>query len=41
MKYLIIGAGIAGSTAAETIREQDKEGEITIISGEAELVYNR
>ncbi len=41
MKYLIIGAGIAGSTAAETIREQDKEGEITLISGEAELVYNR
>ena len=40
-KYLIIGAGIAGSTAAETIRERDKEGEITLISGERELVYNR
>lgn len=40
-KYLIIGAGIAGSTAAETIREHDKDGEITLISGEPELVYNR
>ena len=40
-KYIIIGGGIAGSTAAETIREHDKEGEITLISGEAELVYNR
>lgn len=40
-KYLIIGGGIAGSTAAETIREHDKEGEITLISGEKELVYNR
>jgi len=40
-KYLIIGAGIAGATAAETIRERDSEGEITLISGEPELVYNR
>lgn len=41
MKYIIIGAGIAGATAAETIRERDKEGEITLISGEPELVYYR
>ena len=40
-RYLIIGAGIAGSTAAEAIRERDKEGEITLISGEPELVYSR
>lgn len=40
-KYLIIGAGIAGATAAETIREHDSDGEITLISGEPELVYNR
>ncbi|MEK7164545.1 MAG: FAD-dependent oxidoreductase, partial [Patescibacteria group bacterium] len=26
---------------ADTIREQDKDGEITLISGEVELVYNR
>lgn len=40
-KYVIIGAGIAGATAAETIRERDKDGEITLISGEPELVYSR
>lgn len=40
-RYLIIGAGIAGATAAETIREYDQEGGITLISGEPELVYSR
>lgn len=32
MKYVIIGVGAAGMTAARTIREADKEGEILMIS---------
>lgn len=40
-KYLIIGDGVAGATAAETIREQDKEAEITILTDESEPLYNR
>ena len=32
MKYVIIGAGIAGAQAAKTIREKDNSGEIVMIS---------
>ncbi len=32
MKYIIIGNGIAGISAAQSIRKNDEEGEITIIS---------
>ncbi|MEG0355770.1 MAG: FAD/NAD(P)-binding oxidoreductase, partial [Lachnospiraceae bacterium] len=32
MKYLIIGVGAAGITAAKTIREQQPEADITMIS---------
>ncbi|UCB50213.1 MAG: NAD(P)/FAD-dependent oxidoreductase [Deltaproteobacteria bacterium] len=32
--YLIIGNGVAGTTAAEHIRKQDKEGNITIVTDE-------
>ncbi|MGD8228042.1 MAG: FAD-dependent oxidoreductase [Desulfobacteraceae bacterium] len=32
--YLIIGNGVAGTTAAENIRKQDKEGNITIVTDE-------
>lgn len=39
--YLIIGGGIAGTTAAETIRNQDKQGSITIISEEPGVLYSR
>ena len=40
-KYLIIGAGIAGLTAAETIRKFDGEGEITLLTKETILPYSR
>ena len=39
--YLIIGGGIAGVTAAETIREHDGLGRIGIISDEPHLLYSR
>ena len=35
MKYIIIGNGVAGTTAAINIRKIDHEGEITILSDEA------
>ncbi len=41
MHYIIIGGGIAGITAAKTIRSRDKQGEITIISGEKICPYYR
>ncbi|MEK7659865.1 MAG: FAD-dependent oxidoreductase [Patescibacteria group bacterium] len=41
VKYCIIGGGVAGVTAAERIRELDKNGEICIISAESELLYSR
>lgn len=39
--YLIIGGGIAGTTAAETIRFHDKVNKITIISDEPYELYSR
>lgn len=39
--YLIIGNGIAGVTAAETIRTRDQEGRIAIISSEKHPLYSR
>jgi NAD(P)H-nitrite reductase large subunit len=41
MNYVIIGAGPAGVTAAETIRSIDKGGSITILGGEPEPPYSR
>lgn len=40
-KYLIIGGGIAGTTAAETIRRKDPDGSIVIVSGENYPLYSR
>ncbi|MFH1711855.1 MAG: FAD-dependent oxidoreductase [Patescibacteria group bacterium] len=40
-QYLIIGGGIAGTTAAEDIRKRDPEGEITIIDAEQHPCYSR
>jgi len=40
-KYLIIGGGIAGTTAAETIRKNDAEGAIAIVSDEPYPLYSR
>ena len=39
--YVIIGGGVAGTTAAETIRSHDSQSEITIISGESYPFYYR
>ena len=39
--YLIIGNGIAGTTAAEQIRKQDGKGSITIVADEGVAFYNR
>jgi len=39
--YLIVGNGVAGTTAAENIRKIDKKGNITIVTGEDLLFYYR
>ena len=39
--YLILGNGVAGTTAAENIRKQDKEGKITIVTDEEFPFYWR
>ncbi|MEF8830542.1 MAG: FAD-dependent oxidoreductase [Halobacteriales archaeon] len=39
--HVIIGDGIAGSTAAETIREESPDADITVITDEGEPLYNR
>ena len=41
IRYLIIGNGAAGVTAAETIRQHDSYGEITIVSAEPYPMYSR
>lgn len=41
IKYLIIGGGVAGTTAAETIRSRDKSGSIMIVSDEPYPLYSR
>ncbi|HDO25782.1 MAG TPA: NAD(P)/FAD-dependent oxidoreductase, partial [Nitrospirae bacterium] len=41
MKYVIIGNGVAGTTAAENIRKLDSTGGITIITDEASPFYSR
>jgi NAD(P)H-nitrite reductase large subunit len=40
-KYLIIGGGVAGTTAAETIRQNDPVGSIAIVSDEPYFFYSR
>ncbi|MDJ1432556.1 FAD-dependent oxidoreductase [Halostagnicola sp. A-GB9-2] len=40
-EYVIIGDGISGSSAAETLREEDPDANITIITDEGEPLYNR
>jgi len=41
MRYLIVGAGPAGVIAAETLRRQDPQGQILLVSGEPEPAYSR
>ena len=40
MKYVIIGAGVAGIEAAKTIRQNDPAGEILMISADT-YVHSR
>ncbi|MFB6145444.1 MAG: NAD(P)/FAD-dependent oxidoreductase [Candidatus Nanohaloarchaea archaeon] len=40
-KYIIIGDGVAGATAARTIRDESKDTEITVLTDEKEPLYNR
>ena len=40
-KYLILGNGVAGTTAAENIRQNDTTGEITIVTDEDLPFYYR
>lgn len=41
MHHIIIGAGPAGVIAAETLRKEDRNSEITLIGGEPEPPYSR
>ncbi len=41
MRYLIVGNGVAGTTAAENIRNNDPGGEITLLTEEAHPLYSR
>ena len=40
-RYVIIGNGVAGTTAAETLRKADPQASITIIGNEPYPLYNR
>ena len=40
-RYVIIGGGIAGTTAAGEIRKADAEAEITIVGEEQHTLYSR
>jgi NADPH-dependent 2,4-dienoyl-CoA reductase/sulfur reductase-like enzyme len=41
MRYLVIGNGVAGITAAFTIRAREPKAEITVVSGESDYYYSR
>lgn len=41
MRYLIIGGGLAAAKAVEGIREHDADGEITLVTEEEHLPYER
>ncbi len=41
IKYLIVGGGIAGTTASQSIRQNDTDGSIAIISNEPHYLYSR
>jgi NADPH-dependent 2,4-dienoyl-CoA reductase/sulfur reductase-like enzyme len=40
-RYVIVGTGLAGVSAAEGIREKDREGSILLIGAERDLPYDR
>jgi NAD(P)H-nitrite reductase large subunit len=39
--YVIVGGGLAGASAVEGIREEDREGAILLVGGEKHLPYDR
>lgn len=39
--FVIIGDGVAGSSAAETLREEAPDADITVVTDEGEALYNR
>ena len=41
MKYVILGNGVAGINAANTVRGRDRTAEITIISSESDHFFSR
>src|SRR3989344_8428827 len=41
VRYLIIGGGVAGTTAAETLRQLDASASIAIVSDEPYRLYSR
>lgn len=41
VRYVVIGDGIAGATAAETLRKNSEESEIIVFTEETEPLYNR
>ena len=41
MHYLIVGNGVAGITAALTIRARDRHAEITLAGGESDYFFSR
>lgn len=40
-EYLVLGAGIAGASACEAIRQQDKKGSLTLVGAEPFVPYER
>lgn len=40
-RYVVIGDGISGATAAGTLREEEPDSEITVVTDENEPLYNR
>lgn len=41
LQFVIVGAGLAGAKAAETLREEGFEGRVTLIGAEMQLPYER
>jgi len=41
VKYLLVGGGVASSSAAEAIRERDRDGEVLLVTQESTRPYHR